>query len=253
MIETARRIGIPLIGHAPGNLSIDDMLQARQSLAHLGTLDNIWFLPFRSHVATLLASAVAILLLICMALTSLGTVVLRRWWKKTQPADSIGQNISRMTGFIALAAVAAFICAFTYLPGGPLFDSTFSRLAFTVLGGIITAATFRLGFSAIGLLRRAGAPVISKMKVLLAITCAAALSGLMLSFWVPVSWRSSDGGIDRLAKQVHEAGIFVQSTLVVYETANTRGRAALINDLPLISSCPKSAKRGEASQYAAYH
>src|SRR5215471_7879727 len=52
----------------------------------------------------------------------------------------------------------------------------------------------------------------------------------MLAFWVPVSWRSSDGGIDRLAKRVHDAGMFVQSTLVVYETANTRGRTALIND-----------------------
>jgi imidazolonepropionase-like amidohydrolase len=38
MIETARRIGIPLIGHAPVNLGLDEMLQARQSIAHLGML-----------------------------------------------------------------------------------------------------------------------------------------------------------------------------------------------------------------------
>jgi imidazolonepropionase-like amidohydrolase len=49
MVETARWIGIPLMGHAPVNLGIDEMLRERQSLAHIGMLDNIYFLPFSSH------------------------------------------------------------------------------------------------------------------------------------------------------------------------------------------------------------
>src|SRR5438874_8612864 len=60
MVETARRIGIPLVGHAPVNLGIDEMLQAGQSIAHLGML-NIYFLPLSSHTAILLVTAVAIL------------------------------------------------------------------------------------------------------------------------------------------------------------------------------------------------
>jgi len=52
----------------------------------------------------------------------------------------------------------------------------------------------------------------------------------MLTFCVPVTWLSSDGSIDRVAKQVRDAGIFVQSTLIVYETFSTSGRTALIND-----------------------
>src|SRR5262245_10052691 len=58
MIETSRRMGIPLIGHAPVNLGIDEMLQARQAIAHVGMLNNIHFLPFRSHTRTLLVTAV---------------------------------------------------------------------------------------------------------------------------------------------------------------------------------------------------
>jgi imidazolonepropionase-like amidohydrolase len=230
MIETARRNGIPLIGHAPVNLGIEEMLQARESIAHLGMLDNIWFLPLRSHAIILLVSATAILILICLALTSLVAAILLRWVKKIRSKECTDRTISRTTGFIAVAAVAAFLCAFTYLPGGPVFDSTFLRLAFTVLTGIVTTATLALGFSTAGLFRHAAAPALSKIKALLPMICAAALSVLMLSFWVPVSWRSSDGGIDRLAKRIHDAGIFVQSTLVAYETANTSGRTALIND-----------------------
>src|SRR2546426_6014001 len=49
-------------------------------------------------------------------------------------------------------------------------------------------------------------------------------------FWVPVSWRSSDAEIDRAAKRVHDAGIFVQSTMVAYDTFSTSGRTALVDD-----------------------
>src|SRR5262249_38666267 len=102
--------------------------------------------------------------------------------------------------------------------------------AFTVLAGIVTAATLIVGFSAVRVLRDAGASMLGKMQALLVVTSAVALTAVMLAFWVPVSWRSSDGGIDRMAKRVHDAGIFVQSPLVVYETATTSGRTALIND-----------------------
>jgi imidazolonepropionase-like amidohydrolase len=52
----------------------------------------------------------------------------------------------------------------------------------------------------------------------------------MLGFWVPVSWRRTDAGSDRVAKRVRDAEIFAQSTLVVYDTFSTSGRAALVDD-----------------------
>jgi imidazolonepropionase-like amidohydrolase len=230
MVETARRIGIPLIGHAQVNLGMDEMLQMRQSIAHLGMLDNIYFLPFRSHATILIVTAGAILILVCLALASFVSAVLRRGSKKMQWNESAGQTIRRLTSIIALTTTISFFCVFAYLPGGPLFDSTFLRVAFTVLAGMVTAATLALGYSALGRSRRAASPSLPSIRMLLGITSAAALSVVMLGFWVPVSWRSSDAGIDRSAKRIHAAGIFVQSTLIVYETATTRGRTALIND-----------------------
>jgi len=228
MVETARHIGIPLIGHAPVNLGIDEMLQERQSIAHLGMLSNIYFLPLTSHQTILFVTAVTSLSLICIALTSSVAAAIRRLSKKGRRNESAIGLVSKLTGLIALAAISAFICALAYLPGGPLFNSTFLRMAFTVLTGIVAVATLVGGFSAVRILR--DAPTLGKMQSLLVVTSAAALAIVMLSFWVPVSWRSSAAGIDRLAKRVHDAGIFVQSTLVAYDTFSTSGRTALVDD-----------------------
>jgi hypothetical protein len=135
-----------------------------------------------------------------------------------------------LTGTIALSAAGAFAIASVFLPGGPLFSSTFLRVAFTVLAGIVTAATFVVGFFTVRILRDAAAPTLRKMEALLVVTSAVGLTVVILGFWVPISWRSSDGGIERVAKRVHDAGIFVQSTLVAYDTFNTSGRTALVND-----------------------
>ena len=230
MVETARRIGIPLIGHAPVNLGIDEMLQARQSIAHVGMLSNIYFLPLSSHTTVLLVTAVASLVLIWLALTSAVAAVIRRLLKKMRRSESAAETIRKVTGMIALTTTAAFVCLFAFLPGGPLFSSTLLRLVFTLLTGIIAATTLIAAFYAVRLLRNAAVPTLGKIQALLVVTSAVALTVVMLTFWVPVSWRSSDGIIDRVAKRVHDAGIFVQSTLVAYETFSTSGRSALIDD-----------------------
>src|SRR5262249_18398240 len=107
MIETARRAGIPLIGHAPVNLGIDEMLLARQSIAHLGMLDNIYFLPFKSHMKTLFVTAVAALILIGLALTQIVGAVVRRWAKKMRGSEA-KDPISKLNGVIALTTVGSF-------------------------------------------------------------------------------------------------------------------------------------------------
>ena len=127
-------------------------------------------------------------------------------------------------------AIVAFVCAFLYLPGGPLFNSTLLRVAFTLLAGVISVATCIVGFRTARVLRDAAASTVGKMRALLITGSAAVLTLVLLGFWVPVSWRSSDSGIDDLAKRIHGAGIFVQSTLVAYDTFSTSGRTALLSD-----------------------
>ncbi len=167
MVETARRIGIPLVGHAPVNLGIDEMLQERQSIAHMGMVANLYFLPFSSHTTILLVTAIASLILICIALTSVVAAIVRRSSKKVLRRQSAVGTMRKLTGMIALATAGAFICVFAYLPGGPLFNSVFLRLAFTGLTGIVTAATLMAGFFAVRLLRDVAAPTLGKVRALL--------------------------------------------------------------------------------------
>lgn len=254
MTGTARRIGIPLIGHAPVNLGLDEMLRAPQPVAHLGTLSNIYFLPLRSHMAVLLVTAGASLVLICIAFISGITAAIRRLTKngrrngssavfpgpraRNEGHENKGRHpvfsrvtTRKLTRLIAFAAAGAFICAFTYLPGGPLFSSTLLRLVFTILAGIITVAATIAGLAAFRLLLDGAASRLGTMQLILVATSSIALTVVLLAFWVPMSWRSSDRGIDGLAKRIHEAGIPVQSTLVVYDTLSTNGRMDLLADL----------------------
>jgi hypothetical protein len=149
MVDTARRIGIPLLGHSPINLGIDEMLRERQSIAHVGMLSNIYFLPFSSNRNILLVTIGAVLILICVALVSAVASVFR-WFSKRQHCRSGRLSLATLNGTLALAAVSAFLCAFAFLPGGPLFNSTFLRVAFTVLSAIVAAATTTAIFVAVG-------------------------------------------------------------------------------------------------------
>jgi hypothetical protein len=229
MVETARRIGMPLIGHSPTNLGLDEMLRERQSIAHVGMLSNIYFLPFINNTMVLLVTIGAVLVHICVALASAVALVVRRFSTR-QPRTSASRSIAALNGIVAVAAVTAFLCGLAFLPGGPLFDSTFLRVAFTLLSAIVAAATISALFVAVRLLRDIAAPTARKIHALLVGASALALTVVMLTFWVPVSWRSSDSGNDRVAKRVRDAGMFVQSTLVVYETFSASGRTALMSD-----------------------
>ena len=81
-----------------------------------------------------------------------------------------------------------------------------------------------------------------------------------LVFWLPVAWRSSDWGIERLAKRVRDAGIPIQTTLVVYEALNRQGAQRLIDDpaiqylLPETQSIWRAAAQGGGAPapYAAF-
>ena len=164
-----------------------------------------------------------------MALPSAVALVMRRLSRRQQPR-SAGRSVAALNGTVAVGAVTAFLCAFAFLPGGPLFDSTFLRVAFTLLSAVVAAATIAAVFVAVRLLRDSAAPTAGKIQASVVGVSALALTVVMLTFWVPISWRSSDSGIDRVAKRVRDAGIVVQSTLVVCDTFSADGRAALMND-----------------------
>ena len=123
----------------------------------------------------------------------------------------------------------AVVSAALFLPGGPLFDSFALRVAFTALILVAAAATVWLVVLTVAIWRDPGT---SASRVRAAVVSVASLMTVWagLFVWVPVAWRSSDQGIERLASRVHEAGIPVMTTLVNYDAIGGPGRARLVRD-----------------------
>jgi len=203
MIDTARDLGIPLVGHAPNNLGVDVMLEARQPLAHLGNLSNVYFLPLASHRGYLVLTAAAFFLLIAAAALS------------GAPPPSRA---------IALSTLVAFVCFSLFLPGGPLFESVALRVMVTVLTLMVAIGAVVSAIVTVKLLSDPRSSTAAQVRASVAFVASATLALVLTTFWTPVAWRSSTRGIDRLAIRLHDAGIVVQSTLTVYEAVGGLNR-----------------------------
>ena len=198
---SARDAGLPLVGHAPVNLGLTALLEAGQPLAHVGMLANIYFLPVGASRRWLALTVGAMTVLLVLLVTSRRIPSLRR------------PLATQLLAFLAAGGVALL-----FMPGGPLFDSLALRLVFTALAAVIVVAAGRLVIAAVTTFRRVPAARRERVHAAAAACAGAALAIAMVLFWLPVAWRSSDSGIDRLARRIHAAGIPVQTTLVVYES-----------------------------------
>ena len=229
MIETARELGVPLIGHAPVNLGLDALLSARQPIAHLGMLSNVYFLPLAANRGWLFVTSGAIFVLLALGAWSGGAAIVRRW-RAAPPLPPAIARIRVLLGFQVAAVVAAVACAALSLPSGPMFQSAALRLAFTasaVFSGLIALALLR---RVVRLWRDPSMPALTRVHPSATLTASAAFALAALVFWTPVVWRSSDRGIQRLAHQLRAADIPVQTTLVVYDAIGGPRHARLTDD-----------------------
>jgi Amidohydrolase family len=197
MIDTARELGVPIVGHAPNRLGVDVMLEARQPLAHVGNLANIYFLPLASHHNIVLATATAFFVLIATVALS-GAPPIGRW--------------------IAVAVFAAFVCFSLFLPGGPLYDSLALRIVVTALTLFVVAGSIGTIVVAARTWRDARSTIGARLRVAQMSVASVTLALVLAFFWIPVGWRSTTRAIEALAARLHERDISVQTTLVVYET-----------------------------------
>ena len=244
MNEAAREAGLPLLGHAPVNLGLDALLEARQSLAHVGMLTNIHFLPAASNFALFVVTGLALLTLTVIVIARgvaavVAAVVARHGADRPEAARRAREPVRRppavsrlrsLTIWIFVGGVAAAGCAALFLPGGPLFDSFPLRLVFTALAVLVSAATVALVVATAGVWRAADASRFARLQGVAASLAGLGFAYAALTFWIPVAWRSSDAGIERLAERVAGAGISVQTSLLPYDAIGGPGRPALVDD-----------------------
>ena len=229
MNETARALGLPLVGHAPVNLGLEPILENQQPLAHLSALSHVYFLPVRNNMSWLGVTAAAFAVLTVIAITNgLASIVNR--WKVLAPPPRAVSRVRELAGLQLLAAAGAAASAILFLPGGPLFDSSAIRLVFTALIVVMAAATTALVFVMVRIWSEPDTSRPARLQAVAACVAGIALAWAAVAFWVPAVWRSSDRGIEALAARIHAAGIPVQTTLVAYDAIGGPGRAALVED-----------------------
>jgi hypothetical protein len=235
MVETARAQRIPLVGHAPVNLGLRALLAAQQPLAHVGALSNIYLLPVTANREFVLVPATSLLVLLVVTLVLLvGTL------RRKRSGDPIASRLLRLVSALLGCLLLDTLCALTFLPGGPLHESIALRALFTALGVFCSVLSVVLARHAAATWRGPSAPLSIRLHAVAATASAFAFTFALLWFWVPVSWRSTDRGLDWLAEQVRAAGISVQTTLVIYDTFATDTRAPLFQDPALAYLHPQT-------------
>jgi imidazolonepropionase-like amidohydrolase len=228
--EAARNAGIPLVGHAPVNLGLDALLETRQDLAHSGALSNIYFLPLASNVGLVAVTGAAFLALVAVATIWGFAAIIRRWRPASAHSSPTLSRIRSLTRWVLVGGMLASACAALFLPGGPLFESLALRLLFTAIALFIGVAAVLLMLLTIRTWRDRSTSTLVRAQASLVFIATLVLASALAIFWVPVAWRSSDSGIERLAQRVREAGISVQTTLINYEVLSGPERLALIQE-----------------------
>lgn len=229
MDKVAEELDLPLTGHSPANLGLQPLLDTGQSLAHLGALSHVYFLPMLSHPVWLGVTALAFLALTVIAVTSGLTTIINRWRVLPSPPKAVSR-VRELAGLQLLAAAIAAASAILFLPGGPLFESATLRWVFTAMLVLVAAATTAIVYTMVTIWSEHDTSRAARVQAVVASVAGVALAWSAFAFWVPVIWRSSDRGIALIADRLRDAGISVQTTLVAYDALGGVGRRALMAD-----------------------
>ncbi len=232
MNESARRIGIPLIGHAPDLLGLEAVLKNRQSLAHSGILVALYFVSRRAVDAFFWPSLLSLgaILLVALGLVTAATV-LRLSGRRLTFGPELRTTLA--------LAVSCLLFVLVWPGFGLLSGSTPLLLLISALACLIGLLTFRAGAQGVWAWQRHRASVAIRLASTV-LTSASLVFAVALAFWVPVAWRSSGPGVRHFAARCREAGIWTQPTLVIYKNLNimNEGRSAELVSDPVFRYLP---------------
>ena len=201
MNEAARRAGIPLLGHAPVEHGLGTLLEARQTLAHVGELGPLHFLPVRGTERSLFLLVGGLVVLVALV----------GGWR-------VPAAVRRLTRLSLATALLLVLLGILLLPGGPAAGSLGGLTLFTALVATLVVVAPALLVSAFRPRLLVGVSWWARAQALAAAVAAGAVALSAAAHWTPVPWRSTDARIARVAAECARAGLSVQATLVVYDT-----------------------------------
>jgi hypothetical protein len=89
-------------------------------------------------------------------------------------------------------------------------------VTFGVLATFMFTVTLLLAIAAAALWRDREAPVMTRLRAILTCVTSLFLVFALVTFWIPSTWRATSPGLERLARELRDAEVFVQTTLVAF-------------------------------------
>jgi hypothetical protein len=214
LFEIAREEGLPVVGHVPVNLGVEGLLASSGgAVAHVGEFVRLYFRP---PLWVLLAQIVAAaMLLIVVAAWTIAALV--RWWRGTRLSTKMLTRAKVLASCALVAYLIAFGVGANAGIGGQYFDSTAWRVGYVVLSCAVVVVLLLTVFAAARVWRDRTVPVTSRLPFMLATMSSLVVAYTLSVHSIPSMWKIGDAGRERVAARLRDAGIWVQSTLVVYE------------------------------------
>lgn len=219
MVEAAHDAGVPALGHIPSRMGLEGSLEARLSLAHGSILLGGYFWPsetdaFRRHARVLRVGLILLFVALTMFVLERGVALVRGVPGVMSVVVAIGTLIIVAIFFTARRAIASY----------HWLGDEGRILSWTGAAVVVAGITILLMYNAVRAFRTER-PSTLRLQVAISAIGALVVTFSALTFWVPVLYRSTPGGLDRLASNIRDAGIWVQTTLSVEDTL-------VLRDLP---------------------
>ena len=223
LFHAAREQRLPVVGHVPVNLGLEGLLESKGgAVAHVGELNRLHFLPGLTTLLVTLGTSASLLLLV----VGFGAGAVRRRWRRIPPRATALIRAEVLSAATLGMFLVLLVGITAVLPGGRSYASDTWRVIITVAALGFATLVAKLTLAAINAWRERASSAWSRRAIMLATAFSIALLCMTGFYWIRYAWRNSEPSIARVAVQLREAGISVQSTLVVYETAFDRQSTA---------------------------
>ena len=239
MFDAARQENIGVVGHAPISLGVSGLVASSGgAVAHIGELIRLQLLPpfwlLQGYIA-----AFAVLLLIVGGWAI--SAVVRRWRGASLASKSL-LRAKVLASLVLVGFVASFVVGSLVGAGGRFYDDSGWRVAATLVYLAVVLICILAIVASIKVWRDSTVRVASRFSLIVAATVSMALIFTVTFYSIPSSWKNTDAGRTRLAVQLRAAGLSVQTTLIVYETAlaSREASARVLSDPAFAALLPQT-------------
>jgi len=216
MVDAARDAGVPVLGHIPSRMGLQGSIDAGLSLAHASILLGAYFWPsetdaFQRQARLLRVGLILLLLALAVFAVERGVALVRRASGATSIASAVGAGIIVAIFFAARRAIASY----------HWLGDEGRVLLWTVAAVVAAGVALWLAYNAVRSLRTQRS-LGHRLQAGIGAIGALIVAVSALTFWVPVLHRSTPGGLDSVARDIRDAGLWVQTTLSVEDTLVVR-------------------------------